>query len=195
MRRFCYDRPNESWQSDWTEWHLGDGTSVVIAGTIDDHSRYLCALASDTGDATTTLVWQAMLAGIIECGVPSMSLTDNGFVYTGKHRGFETPLEKNLRALGTRTINSRLYHPQTCGKITRQKVNPAQGKITVGPYFAQVGNQWGGHTFDAICDDNHIVIFSGTTVVREFDADPGRRYQGQRRIPGTHGKRQPLPAA
>jgi transposase InsO family protein len=266
MRRFCYDRPNELWQSDWTQWHLEDGTSVAIAGTIDDHSRYLCALAADTGDATATLVWQVMLAGIAECGVPSMSLTDNGFVYTGKHHGFQTPLEKNLRALGTRTINSRPYHPQTCGKIerfwqtlkrwlntqpppatvddlnamleqfrghynhtrphralrgatpgevfdaterarpvdralpapvftTRQTVNPKQGKITVGPYFVQVGNQWGGHTLDAICDDNHIVIFSGATIVREFDADPSRRYQGRRELPGTRGKRQPLPAA
>ncbi|WP_245555674.1 integrase core domain-containing protein [Gordonia soli] len=203
------------WQSDWTEWHLADGTSVAIAGTIDDHSRYLCALAADIGDGTTTLVWQVMLAAIDECGVPSMSLTDNGFVYTGKHRGFETPLEKNLRAVGTRTINSRPDHPQTCGKIerfwqtlkrwlntqpapatlddlnemldrfrshynhhrphralhgatpaetfdateparpvdrplpapvftTHQQVNPTQGKITVGPYFVQVGNQWGG---------------------------------------------------
>ena len=266
MRRFCYDRPNELWQSDWTQWRLADGTSVAIAGTIDDHSRYLCALGADTGDASTELVWQVMLAGIIDCGIPAMSLTDNGFVYTGKHRGFETPLEKNLRALGTRTINSRPYHPQTCGKIerfwqtlkrwlntqppaasiddltvlltrfrsyyndtrphralggstpaeafrateharpaqrplpapvftTRQTVNPTQGKISVGPYFVHVGARWGGHTVDAICDDNHIVIFSGTTIVREFDADPSRRYQGRPRTPGTHGKREPLPAA
>ena len=24
--RFVHDRPNGCWQSDWTEWHLGDGS-------------------------------------------------------------------------------------------------------------------------------------------------------------------------
>ena len=47
-----------------------------------------------------------MLAGIAECGMPSMSLTDNGLVYTGRLRGFESAFEANLRALGTHTINS-----------------------------------------------------------------------------------------
>ncbi len=60
-----------------------------------------------------------MLAGITECGIPSMSLTDNGFVYTGRLRGFEASFEAALRSLGVRTINSTPYHPQTCGKIER----------------------------------------------------------------------------
>ncbi len=38
-KRFCFSRPNECWQSDWTGWHLRDGTPVAIAGSIDDHSR------------------------------------------------------------------------------------------------------------------------------------------------------------
>ena len=32
-KRFCFARPNECWQSDWTEWSLADGTAVAIAGT------------------------------------------------------------------------------------------------------------------------------------------------------------------
>src|SRR6185437_3053095 len=110
---------NECWQSDWTQWVLADGTAVAIAGTLDDHSRYLAALQAGPGQATAELVWSVMVAGITDCGIPSMSLTDNGFVYTGKWRGFEATFEANLRALGTVTINSTPFHPQTCGKIER----------------------------------------------------------------------------
>ena len=118
-KRFTFSRPNECWQSDWTGWALADGTPVAIAGSLDDHSRYLAALQADSGDASGALVWSVILAGITECGVPAMSLADNGFVYTGKWRGFECSFEANLRALGTMTINSRPFHPQTCGKIER----------------------------------------------------------------------------
>ncbi|WP_234806065.1 integrase core domain-containing protein [Mycolicibacterium celeriflavum] len=118
-KRFCFTRPNECWQSDWTQWMLADGAAVAIAGTLDDHSRYLPALQAGTGHGTAELVWSTMLAGITECGVPAMSLTDNGIVYTGRRKGYEASFEANLRALGTRTINSTPFHPQTCGKIER----------------------------------------------------------------------------
>jgi transposase InsO family protein len=118
-KRFCFTRPNECWQSDWTQWWLTDGTSVAIAASLDDHSRYLTGLQARPGQATNELVWSTMLAGIAECGIPSMSLTDNGLVYTGRRFAFEAAFETNLRALGTRTINSTPGHPQTCGKIER----------------------------------------------------------------------------
>jgi transposase InsO family protein len=117
--RFCFSRPNECWQSDWTQWQLADGTRVAVAGTLDDHSRYLTGLAAGVGDGSAELVWAVMLAGITECGIPAMSLTDNGTVYTGRLRGYEAAFEINLRSVGTRTINSAPYHPQTCGKIER----------------------------------------------------------------------------
>jgi transposase InsO family protein len=118
-KRFVFDRPNQCWQSDWTEWHLADGTPVAIAGSLDDHSRYLVGLAATVGAGTGELVWAVILAGISECGIPSMSLSDNGAMYTGRLRGYESAFEINLRALGVRTINSTPHHPQTCGKIER----------------------------------------------------------------------------
>jgi hypothetical protein len=111
-KRFCFTRPNECWQSDWTQWHLGDGTLVAIAGTLDDHSRYLVGLRATPGAADAELVWSVIMAGIDECGIPSMSLTDNGVVYTGRLRGYESVFEINMRALGTHTVNSTPYHPQ-----------------------------------------------------------------------------------
>lgn len=264
-KRFTFSRPNECWQSDWTQWALADGTPVAIAGSLDDHSRYVPALRAGPGQATGDLVWSVMLAGITECGIPSMSLTDNGFVYTGKWRGFEAAFEANLRALGTQTINSTPFHPQTCGKIerfwqtlkkwlrardapatinqlnellaefrgfynhhrphrtlrgatpaeaftatdkarpaqrplpqpvlvTRNTVDPSSGSIVVGPYLVNVGRRWSGHICDAISDGEHILILSGTTIVRELTANPTRRYQPGQRKPGTHGKREPIPA-
>lgn len=118
-KRFVFARPNECWQSDWTQWSLADGSAVAIAGSLDDHSRYLPALQAAAGAASNELVWSVILAGIAECGVPAMSLTDNGLVYTGRRFAFEATFETNLRALGTRMVNSSPYHPQTCGKIER----------------------------------------------------------------------------
>lgn len=118
-KRFCFSRPNECWQSDWTGWSLVDGAAVAIAGSLDDHSRYVPALRAAAGHGTAELVWSTMLAGITECGIPAMSLTDNGMVYTGRLHAFEAAFEANLRALGTHTINSTPAHPQTCGKIER----------------------------------------------------------------------------
>jgi transposase InsO family protein len=263
-KRFTFNRPNECWQSDWTQWVLADGAPAAIAGTLDDHSRYMPALRAGPGDATGDLVWSVMVAGIAECGIPSMSLTDNGFVYTGKWRGFEATFEANLRTLGAETINSTPFHPQTCGKIERfwqtlkkwlraqdapatldelnalleqfrhhynhhrphralrgatpaeafhatHKARPADrplprpvfvnrhvvsagsGNLTVGPYMVNVGRRWSGHLCDTICDGDHIVVFSGTTLVRELTANPNRRYQNGQRKPGTHGKREPKP--
>ena len=105
-KRFCFARPNECWQSDWTGWWLTNGQTVAIAGSIDDHSRYLVGLRATAGDADGDLVWSVILAGINECGIPSMSLSDNGIVYTGRFHSHESAFETNLRALGVRTINS-----------------------------------------------------------------------------------------
>jgi transposase InsO family protein len=121
-RRFQAGRPNEMWQSDWTEWHLSDGRPVAIAGTLDDHSRLLVGLAAGSGDGTGELVWAVMAAAIGAYGVPMSSLTDNGLCYTTKHRGpglRPAAFEANLAALGCQSIASTPYHPQTCGKIER----------------------------------------------------------------------------
>lgn len=261
-KRFCFCRPNECWQSDWTQWQLADATPAAIAGSLDDHSRYVPALRAGIGQGTAELVWSVMVDGIDECGIPAMSLADNGFVYTGRLHGHESAFEANLRALGTHTINSTPYHPQTCGKIERlwqtlkkwlraqpapvsidelnellerfrtlynherahralhgktpaevfaasTKARPARfplpapvfvsrhtvgidsGNLAVAPYRVNVGRRWAGHTCDIIRDGEHIAIFSGTTLVREFTADPTREYQPGDPKTRTYRTRQP----
>lgn len=119
LRRFTYQRPNECWQSDWTESALADGSPVAISGVLDDCSRYLCALRAEPGDGTADGVWATMTQAITECGIPAMSLTDNGLCYSGYCRGRTVAFEINLRALGVNVVCSSPYHPQTCGKIER----------------------------------------------------------------------------
>lgn len=120
-RRFQAARPNEMWQSDWTEWHLSDGRPVAIAGTLDDHSRLLVGIGAGSGDGTGELVWSVMTAAIGRYGVPMSSLTDNGLCYSTQRRTGMRPaaFEANLAALGCQSIASSPYHPQTCGKIER----------------------------------------------------------------------------
>jgi transposase InsO family protein len=263
-KRFCFSRPNGCWQSDWTGWNLADGTGVAIAGTLDDHSRYLPALQAGIGHGTAQLVWSTMLAGITGGGIPAMSLTDNGFVYTGRLSAFESSFEANLRALGTHTINSTPGHPQTCGKIerfwqtlkkwlrarpaaatldelnellaqfrnfynhqrphralhgatpaeaftataaarpadrplpapvfiTRHTVGHTSGNLFVPPYKVNVGLRWAGHQCHSIRDGDHIAIFSGTTLIREFTADPRRNYQPGDKTTRTYRTREPRP--
>ena len=264
--RFCFTRPNECWQSDWTQWRLADGAAVAIAGTLDDHSRYLTGLQSAPGQGTADLVWSVMLAGIAECGIPAMSLTDNGIVYTGRLHAFESAFEANLRALGTHTINSTPGHPQTCGKIERlwqtlkkwlrarpvpatvddlnevltqfrslynqhrphralpgatpaeafTATTPARpaahpmpeptflshhivgeksGNLFVPPYKVNVGLRWAGHPCDSIRQGDHIAIFSGAILIREFTANPTRNYQPGDKSTRTYRQREPKPTS
>lgn len=125
-RRFQAGRPNEMWQSDWTEWRLADRDGirrpVAIAATLDDHSRLLVGIGAGSGDGNAELVWAVMSAAISAHGIPMSSLTDNGLCYSTKHRGDSwkpAAFETNLAALGCQSIASTPHHPQTCGKIER----------------------------------------------------------------------------
>jgi transposase InsO family protein len=120
-RRFQAARPNEMWQSDWTEWHLTGDRPVAIAATLDDHSRLLVGIGAGSGAGTGALVWAVMAAAIGQYGVPMSSLTDNGSCYCNRHRAGYRPatFETNLATLGCQSIASTPHHPQTCGKIER----------------------------------------------------------------------------
>jgi len=119
LHRFVFPRPNDCWQSDFTHYPLTDGTGTAIAGSLDDNSRTLAGIGAGVGEGSSELVWSVMVEAIGSFGVPAMSLTDNGIVYSGARRGTEVAFEVNLRALGCQPICSTPRHPQTCGKIER----------------------------------------------------------------------------
>lgn len=116
--RFEASLPNQMWQSDFTHWHLDDGSDVEILNYLDDHSRLLlgCQVFSRVKGAD---VVQGFYSAGTEFGFPASLLTDNGAVYTGKSRKGKIFLESELERLGILFKHSRPYHPQTCGKVER----------------------------------------------------------------------------
>lgn len=118
-KRFEADLPNQCWQADVTHWQLADRTRVEILNIIDDHSRLaIVSIAHRT--VTGPHVVQAFTHAFTTWGTPAALLTDNGAVFTATpRRGGRTALQILLGELGINYINSRPYHPQTCGKVER----------------------------------------------------------------------------
>jgi len=118
LRRFSADQPNECWQSDFTHWHLADGTDVEIIDWLDDHSRLLLsltALSRVTGDD----VVNTFVDNLNTYGPPASTLTDNGTVYTARFTGGKNAFEYLLATLRIQQKNGHPGHPQTQGKIER----------------------------------------------------------------------------
>jgi transposase InsO family protein len=132
-RRFEAEQPNQRWQMDGFEWSLADGRTVVVLHIIDDCSRFEIGLQVARSE-NAEQVWQAVELAAARYGLPAEMLTDNGTAFSGRRRGWTSPLEANLTALGVRHITSSVGHPQTCGKVERAH-QPVQNWLeTHGPY-------------------------------------------------------------
>jgi transposase InsO family protein len=119
--RFEADLPNGCWQADITHWYLHCGQRVEILDFLDDHSRYLLHLHTQTAYTGTDVV-TAMNALINQYGPPASTLTDNGMVFTTRltsHPGSRNGFEKLLQAHHIQQKNGSPAHPQTQGKIER----------------------------------------------------------------------------
>ncbi|WP_191413787.1 IS481 family transposase [Salinibacterium sp. ZJ450] len=116
--RFQAELPNETWQSDFTHWHLADSTGVEILTFLDDHSRLALSV---TANRVTTgqIVVADFRRNVEEYGPPASTLTDNGLVFTTRVRGGKNAFENDLRLLGITQKNGRPNHPQTQGKVER----------------------------------------------------------------------------
>ena len=116
-KRFEAAWPNECWQIDATHWAVR-GRPAEIINIVDDHSRLLVAsvaLPTTTSEAAR----ETFSAGVARWGLPTRCLSDNGLAFSGRLRGLEVYFETQLRAVGVRPVNSRPFHPQTCGKVER----------------------------------------------------------------------------
>ncbi len=116
--RFEAAAPNEVWQSDFTHWHLEDGTEVEIVSWLDDHSRYLLGCTACHRVAGDDVVATFTAAGDVH-GWPAATLTDNGAVYTSRFTGGRNGFEYLLAWLGVRQKNGAPGDPQTQGKVER----------------------------------------------------------------------------
>ena len=119
--RFEAAQPNETWQSDFTHYRLGDGTDAEILTWIDDHSRYVLHCTAHIRVTGPVVLAAFRQAGDLH-GYPASTLTDNGMVFTTRYsggRGGRNHLEHELRTRNIVQKNSRPNHPTTCGKVER----------------------------------------------------------------------------
>ena len=116
--RFEADLPNECWQADFTHWALADGSDAEILLWVDDHSRFLIS-ATAHQPVTGRIVLNAFRAACARHGTPQSTLTDNGFVFTTRHRGGANSFEIELLNRGVDQKNGTPNHPQTQGKVER----------------------------------------------------------------------------
>ena len=116
--RFEADLPNECWQADFTHWTLAGGTDAEILLWLDDHSRYLLS-ATCHQPVTGRDVVDTFRAACTRHGTPQSTLTDNGFVFTTRHRHGPNAFEVELASLGVAQKNGTPNHPQTQGKVER----------------------------------------------------------------------------
>jgi transposase InsO family protein len=119
-RRFVFPATDDCWQIDAFEVTLADPASsvVVVFQLLDDYSRYDVADLAWPQE-TTEGAWTCATTAIQRYGLPKMLLSDNGLAFTGNRLGTEVLFERNLAAVGVRTIHSRPFHPQTNGKNER----------------------------------------------------------------------------
>ena len=124
--RFAAERPNETWQSDFTHYRLTrpdgrPGPDAEILTWLDDHSRFALSITARPR-ITGPIVLATFRDAVAAYGIPASTLTDNGMVYTVRFaggRGGRSHLEVELRRLNIVQKNSRPNHPTTCGKVER----------------------------------------------------------------------------
>lgn len=117
-QRFERSRPNELWQMDFKgpkNWPQPIGPLSVI----DDHSRYVIALAA-TGGLDGSLVQYHLQQAFEECGLPEAMLMDHGTPWWNwQSFSGRTHLAVWLMRQGIRLYWSGIQHPQTQGKVER----------------------------------------------------------------------------
>lgn len=119
--RFQADLPNETWQSDFTHWHLANNTGVEIITFLDDHSRKALSVTAHIR-ITTDIVVDEFVETVETEGLPASMLTDNAAVYTARFaggKGGRNRFERTLMDLRIVQKHSRPNHPTTCGKVER----------------------------------------------------------------------------
>jgi transposase InsO family protein len=117
LRHFEATAPNELWQADCIDWVTATGV-VKVLSFVDDHSRVALRVRA-LPEATSEATWDTFGEATHAWGVPLGQLSDNGLNFSGRLRGFEVHVERQLRAAGVVPKTSRPFHPQTCGKVER----------------------------------------------------------------------------
>jgi len=118
LQRFERGQPNELWQMDF-KGPKGWPQAVGPLSVLDDHSRYLIALAAN-GSTQGEPVQEQLEEAFQRCGVPEGMLMDHGTPWwSTKSASGRTHLSLWLMRQGIRLHWSGIRHPQTQGKVER----------------------------------------------------------------------------
>jgi transposase InsO family protein len=110
--------PHELWQCDFKGPIEIARQKIYTLSVLDDHSRYLIALApalNVTMRSAFDILWNAFG----EFGMPESLLSDNAFGTTFAVPKTISWFDAQLIRLGIHPIHGRPYHPQTQGKVER----------------------------------------------------------------------------
>jgi transposase InsO family protein len=117
-QRFERGQPNELWQMDF-KGPKGWPQPVGPLSVLDDHSRYLIALAAN-GSTHGEPVQKQLEEAFERCGVPEGMLMDHGTPWWSTYSlSGRTHLSLWLMRQGIRLHWSGIRHPQTQGKVER----------------------------------------------------------------------------
>jgi transposase InsO family protein len=116
--RFEREQPNELWQMDFKGPKNWPKESTALS-VIDDHSRYVVALAA-TARPEGALVRGHLERAFRECGLPEAMLMDHGIPWWNwQSFAGSTQLGLWLMRQGIRLCFAAVRHPQTQGKVER----------------------------------------------------------------------------
>lgn len=115
--RFERARPNELWQMDYKGVPAAVSAQLVPLSIIDDHSRYLTALAPLPNTGAEVLL--ALLPKVFaECGLPEAMLVDHGTPWWNSQSAWGlTRVSLWLMKQDIEILHSGIRHPQTQGKV------------------------------------------------------------------------------
>lgn len=171
-RRFRAEHPNGRWQIDGFQHTLSDeaATAAVILQIVDDCSGLdigLWAIRSENAaDA-----WACFTRAARTYGLPAQVLTDNGLAFSGRRRGWISPMEANLETLGVRAITSSIKHPQTNGKCERAH-RTVQQWLARREYLTAEQLQAGLDEYRAANNNRRRVYLDGLTPQQRYDLGP-----------------------
>ena len=117
VQRFEREQPNELWQMDF-KGPKGWPQPVGPLSVLDDHSRYLIALAAN-GSTHGAPVREQLEEAFQRCGVPEAMLMDHGTPWWSQQAPSGHTLSLWLMRQGIRLHWSGIRHPQTQGKVER----------------------------------------------------------------------------
>ena len=116
--RFERGEPNDLWQTDFTSpIKLPDGSKLMPAPILDDHSRYCVSLIA-AKDCSTASALTGLRIAASRYGLPRQVLSDHGSAF-GVSRAQISGFTAYLWALEVDHIQGRYAHPQTQGKLER----------------------------------------------------------------------------